>query len=263
MRSDMAKVLCEEPRRGMRVKDRKGWKRKERRVADEDKPVKEQGNLRAKWVRDYWDHKEFGDHVQPLRRYVLSCVGRKWDDVYSEIRKQIPKGTVVNDHVYTHLFQYVALNVRMIDGKPHESEDKSRFGLMPVYQDTYVDPNTGLLCKNKDKNARYRSRYQGPKEGTFFAIDERSCYVKDSAGIWWHCQLKKFNAPTFVKSTLLFTKSVYYGTVHDRQYDVHLHEIHTDGDIRLKNVYNTSGMYCYLRRQVGKREIRKFTKRVA
>jgi hypothetical protein len=124
VRSDMPKVLCEEPRRGMRVKTRKGSRRLDQSTPMDEKPTKELGNLRRQWKYNNNEGKEFGDHVQPLRRFMLSCVGRKWDDVYSEIRKTIPKGTVVNNHVYTHLYEYVATNVRMIDGKPYGAQEQ-------------------------------------------------------------------------------------------------------------------------------------------
>jgi hypothetical protein len=254
VRSDMAKVLCEEPRHGMRTKYRKGSLREDKRVPMDEKPVKEAGNLRRNWLGDY-SHKEFGDHVQPLRRFVLSCVGRKWDDVYSEIRKTIPKGSVVNNHLYTHLFEYVATNVYINDGVPydtHYSGWRGKQGLS-VYQDTYVHPDTGILCKTPKRP--YRGRHKNNLN--YIGIDENTAYYRKD-GIWYICKFRGFPE-----------KGESYG--YDMMYHEHWRIYYYESRIRnfpisrdnrsmvkhhFTNYYGKP-VYCYQKQQISKKEIKK------
>lgn len=249
VRSDMPKVLCEEPRRGMRLKTRKGSRRLDRRTPMDEKPVKEQGNLRRQWKYNWNDGKEFGDHVQPLRRFILSCVGRKWDDVYSEIRKTSPKGTVVNNHLYIHLFQYVATNVRMIDDKP--------YGLQgyPVYEPTYVHPDTGVLCKTPERKSHRRKEKD---KSNYIAIDENTAYYRKD-GVWYICKFRSFaeKGDSYGYDVMQHecwhirtyeTKDIFGNPVRRNNCSAVIH--------RFINYYGRA-VYCYHKRQISKKEIKK------
>jgi hypothetical protein len=254
LRSDMARVLCDEPRRGMRIKDRKGYKREQQRTPMEDQPRKSKGNLRRKW-REHWNEgKEFGDHVEPLRRFVLSGVGRPWNDVYSEISKTIPKGTVVNDHAYTHLWGYVALNVRMVNGIPYDQVE-GKYGRGKVYQDTYVHPESGLLCLTP-KEPRRRSRAK-QESNDWVGIDAYHVYYKYK-GIWYLLTWKDLPQGKSASGyDVLFNEHWSFG---DRYFQIRntvcTRNNRYEVEYRFTKYYG-SPKYCVSKRQIGKAQIRK------
>ena len=153
MRRDMDKVLCERPRGGMRVKRRS---RARGRIALsripgarmallpwEDHPRFEPISRRrggTKWL---------GEHLGPLRRWLLSQVGRSWDDVYSELRANISPNNAVQLHIWQHAQHYVARDVELVGGKPHHGygDRAYRWG-HPVSArqcPVYVCPRSGIL----------------------------------------------------------------------------------------------------------------------
>ena len=92
--------------------------------------------------------KSFSDFLTPLRSFLQTSVGRKWDDVYSEISQGIPSNSMQGRHIRQHVEGYVEKNVIMIDGVPHRVP---RYGAGPTPlvgrgQDSfYVDPGTDKL----------------------------------------------------------------------------------------------------------------------
>jgi hypothetical protein len=92
--------------------------------------------------------KHFSDFLAPLRRFVQSAVGRRWDDVYSDIRARIAPTSTVQVHVMQHLWHYVLREVevegeRVFDGRAW----RRRYELYRDGRTFYVHPVTGLLCE--------------------------------------------------------------------------------------------------------------------
>ena len=80
MRSDMAKVVTERPRRGHGNPSKK-WGR---RLRKNEYDAEDHGPKRAPIARRHqygWNAKEFSDLLGPLRRYLRKQVGRPWDKV--------------------------------------------------------------------------------------------------------------------------------------------------------------------------------------
>ena len=80
MRSDMAKVVTERPRRGHGNPSKK-WGR---RLGKNEHDAEDHGPTRAPIARrhqDGWNAKEFSDLLGPLRRYLRKQVGRPWNKV--------------------------------------------------------------------------------------------------------------------------------------------------------------------------------------
>jgi hypothetical protein len=250
MRKDMKKVLCEEPRHGWRTKDRKGRKRAERKIIDEEKPVKEQGNLQRKWLYDWHDHKNFGEHIQPLRRYILSCLGRSWDDVYSEICKIVPKGSVVNNHLYTHLYQFIAVNTYFDENG--RVCDMNMEGY-PIYQEVFVHPNTGIITATPKKAARK----QKAKPKNLYKINDDTVYKKDDKGIWWKCFLT--TTPPPVPDNVRIGKMVLYTKRYPVIYDNFLKKYVHESD-ELYKTYGYNNKCCACKLQISKAEIKKLRK---
>lgn len=149
MRSDMKKVVTERPRSGGGVKTPKGERRLWQGYDVEDYPKSEK--IRTKWINHYGG-KNFTDVLGPLYRFLLSQVGRKWDNVYSEIAQKLPKTSVPNIHVYTHLWRFVIKDAVLIDGVVCYGPDGWFDAGAPIqsygrYAQLYIHPRTGLLCK--------------------------------------------------------------------------------------------------------------------
>lgn len=137
MRRDMPKVLVERPRKGGK------GSRVRRYRADDNHPLRE--GIKTRWTQ----RKELNENLRPLVRFLRSRCGRPWNKVYSEIREYLNPNSAVQMHILQHLFQYVYVNVRMIDNVPHSCEYTA--GWKPIYcwggrsNYFYVHPETCLL----------------------------------------------------------------------------------------------------------------------
>ncbi|MCI0699892.1 MAG: hypothetical protein L0241_02240 [Planctomycetia bacterium] len=167
MRADMGKVLVERPR--LKVcryspGPEKGYrKRIDRCYKDDDSPPRREGIKR----RYSNNRKYFNEHLGPLRRFLNSNVGRPWNKVYSEICQHVDRGNVVQKHILTHLFQYVAVHTILIGGEPCRGEAYARLYGEPLrtshsYHQWYVCPKSGLLRKSKYV-PRKRARVEPPR----------------------------------------------------------------------------------------------------
>lgn len=96
----------------------------------------------------YRDLKHFNEHLGPLRRFLNSNVGRPWNNIHSEICERIDRGNIVQNHILTHLYQYVVTQVLLIDGVPCHCEGGRSYGepIDSTWRDRwYVCPKSGLL----------------------------------------------------------------------------------------------------------------------
>jgi hypothetical protein len=140
MRSDMAKVIVERPRGGWIRKSRqKGYRRYVQQSGDAGLPVRE--CMLGQWRGGT---KHFSEHLGPLRRYLRSQVGRPWNSVHSEICQHVRPDSVVQQHILTHVWGYVAFEVIIRDGVPCSGAAR-RFGRPLEPGDLYVCPQTGFL----------------------------------------------------------------------------------------------------------------------
>ena len=64
--------------------------------------------------------KHLSDNLQPLVRFLRTCVGRSWDKVHSEIAEHVRFTNAVQQHVLQHLRQFVEEHPKMLDGVPHD-----------------------------------------------------------------------------------------------------------------------------------------------
>ncbi len=154
MRSDMDKVLCERPRSGARFKRRRRY-----RGPLEDSPRFESSS------RNRGGSKYLSEHLGPLRRWLLSQVGRPWDAVYSELRSRISTKNAVQLHIWQHADHYVARHVEWVDGVLLEAAHQ-RWRDSPVRSwrsPVYVCPKTGLLRKTP-VTPRPRRRHEASSE---------------------------------------------------------------------------------------------------
>jgi hypothetical protein len=98
MRDDMYKLIVERPRRGSRhaiKSDGRIFRN------SEDAPAK------VGVRRGYHDQKSLNENLAPLRRFLESQVGRPWSKVYAELSAGIDRRNTVQEHIYTHIEDYV------------------------------------------------------------------------------------------------------------------------------------------------------------
>jgi hypothetical protein len=141
MRSDMAKVIVERPRRGARFKYRKGYKKSLQTTPPEEWSKRES-------IYAHKGHtKFFNEHLGPLRRYLQKQVGRPWNKVHAEICERLRLDSVIQGHVRDHVEDFVALDVIEIDGVPCHGTGWQRGRPLGKFGWTflYVCPRTGIL----------------------------------------------------------------------------------------------------------------------
>jgi hypothetical protein len=88
--------------------------------------------------------KMFGENLNPLWRFLKSRVGKKWDDVYSEIRSTLSIRSTVQNHVFQHLvFDVCTKTIRTENGRVMRWD---QFHDYCDYEGNfYVDPESGEL----------------------------------------------------------------------------------------------------------------------
>lgn len=148
MRSDMYKVIVERPRHGSwRSNATVGACRREERPRDPD--AMEALMASAPMMPRDDGRKYLNENLSPLRRFLLGNVGRRWEDVYSDLRAHLSPRNAVQMHVCEHLEEFVSLHVR-IDGRKVYPMTTRWNGDRPLRDDGrtfYVDPVTRRLCR--------------------------------------------------------------------------------------------------------------------
>lgn len=145
MRQDMAKVVTERPRYGHSNLSKKTALRV-RRYESEDHLDDLPKRISSSRHRQHgWDAKEFSDRIGPLRRFLRSCVGQKWDKVYSELSQNLSKRSLTGLHIWQHVRMEVEIycEIRQ-DGKVYRKNGRTE-----IWKDLFVHPKTGTLCSKK------------------------------------------------------------------------------------------------------------------
>ncbi len=146
MREDMYKVVINRPRYASRF----GTKPKLRYLGDQDVSPRMTGKQVLRYKKDAM-HKQFSDHIKPLKRYLFSQRGRKWDDVFSEICARLDTGSTVKMHVHEHIDGFIMRDVRVDDqgrywGTGYWGGPK---GPTDWWPEIYVCPHDGLIKETK------------------------------------------------------------------------------------------------------------------
>jgi hypothetical protein len=154
----MNKVLVERPRR----QGDGGAKPRRRKNPPHDLMPAHEG-MRAPHVRN-WSGKELNENLAPLRRFLHSRVGCKWDEIYGEISKSLRTTNAVQQHVRDHIWDYVATRCFWQDGvlwiAPRRGEPRP---LGKQWIEFYVDPDDGLL-RHYDHAVEHRKNINQQKQ---------------------------------------------------------------------------------------------------
>src|SRR2546423_10215582 len=84
------------------------------------------------------------EHLGPMQRSLRSRVGRPWNKVYQELCEHVALDNAVQNHVLTHIFQYVERRVEIRGGRAVHADGWWR-GHPLAAGHLYVCPRSGIL----------------------------------------------------------------------------------------------------------------------
>ena len=204
MREDMYKVVINRPRHARRF----ATKAKLRYLAGHDVPSRITGKQIFRYKKKAIT-KSFSDHVMPLKRYLFSQRGRKWDDVFSEVCARLDTGSTVKMHVHEHIDQFIERKV-MRDDEGILWACSVRWGgkekLVESGTELYVDPDDNIiketvkLCQKLGFNSVRKCRKHAFEQRNWERVSKRygfKPYRKDTPIIKltakdWRVKLKGF-----------------------------------------------------------------------
>jgi len=97
------------------------------------------------------------DNLEPLIRFLETNTGKYWDRLYSQLCQKMNKKTLLGQHLFDHLFDFVETNVyfddsgRLIAAGKWGPEVLQEGWWWPQF---YVHPKTGVLLKYKKKKRK-------------------------------------------------------------------------------------------------------------
>lgn len=189
MRSDMDKVLVLKGRLGGDKKYHHRNRSKIKQLLHEEKyeaiPLRESIKPKIDWD----DLKTLNENLNPLERFLEKNIGRKWDDVYSEICANINPNSAVQYHILQHLDDMVEKHaIRATNGTLFTigwwRNLEMRTG------EIYVCPETGILKKYKRKE---RKEQKQKEQTRYNLLDEHgnkqyNKYFEKIDGIWYYIE---------------------------------------------------------------------------
>lgn len=131
-----------------------------------------------------YDRKSFNENLNPLKGWLHSCLGKKWDKCYSELRKKFDARKVVNNHILEHLFDFVEVNTKLVDG-------------VVMVLDGYNGSRGYVPLKKRQYNMRWPEYYVCPKDGTL-----KSMHKPSRRSIVKQAEAEKLRAQLAVKRVL-------------------------------------------------------------
>jgi 2-polyprenyl-6-methoxyphenol hydroxylase-like FAD-dependent oxidoreductase len=151
MRDDMAKVVTERPRRGHGLPSKKTTGPRIRRF-DPDHDYDEPNRLPVARRRQYgYAAKEFSDLINPLKRFLRSCIGRPWSKVHSELAQKLDRRSVTGAHIWTHVKWEIETDCHIgADGLVYSNHRRLLHHEAPV-KGLYVHPRTGLVREQRPR----------------------------------------------------------------------------------------------------------------
>jgi len=194
MREDMFKVIVERPRGG------RSWATKSKTRYDKcGERSRVSGHRLVMEARG--KTKYLNENLAPLRRYLHKQLGRKWDDVFSEICAHLDTGSTVKMHVREHLEDFVLQNTRRdTDGAVWATVRWGRpVKCIESWTELYVDPDDGLIKETRKLCRQYgvpfkRSRasynqWRGPKKQRPLKKLSATTWHMRLQGIWYFVEL--------------------------------------------------------------------------
>lgn len=232
MRDDLTKVLCEQPRprswdkyRNYRNLDKFERQYDDAFDDDDGEPFAGVGSgyRESMKYRFGYNAKSFGEHLSPLYGLIRKNVGRKWDKVYSELKKNFDARSAAGNHIFQHLYDQLANPSETFigdDGKVWIGP-RRYFGaqaLRDSYYEFYVDPRDGILKRNL-KRKTYRQVYRQRqleaerKAAKTKRVVDKTTELHFINGVWFEVKYQVFEgARRQVKVEHSYSKMTYYRT---------------------------------------------------
>ena len=186
MREDMFKIIVERPRSGRS----RAAKTKLRHDKCEDRS-------RVSGRRLAWEiggTKYLNENLNPLKRYLHKQVGRRWDDVFSDICQHLDTGSTVKMHVREHLDDFVERHAQLgEDGELWIFGWRAR-RLVFSGKELYVDPADGCLkatvelCRKLGFNSVRKCNHHYHNQIWGRTLDPIEDKLKHLGGLHWHVQ---------------------------------------------------------------------------
>lgn len=191
MREDMFKVIVERPRRKVGASPRSARRYRN----SEDAPAKlgiKQGHTDRKWLNE---------NLMPLKRWLESQVNRPWGKVYAELCAHIDRRSTVQEHIFSHIDDFVLRNTWLVDRKVYASEQWTGHcvPIEAMRATLYVHPVTGILRRNKHRiTHRQRHVAKVQEEAREIAARRRVLTATEQFhkvdDIWYHVTLAVMDA---------------------------------------------------------------------
>ena len=245
MRKDMGKVVVEKERRGSSNPNKplRGRTKKAQKAWKNEGEGFSKFESSARRRRYGYDAKQFGENLGPLKKFLTSRVGSKWDDVYSELCSVLSKDSVTQSHVLDHAKWYVEQNVFGFDADGIPLNERG----FSVYEIFYVDAD-GILQKTPRKKRQKRL-----PEKTYVRIND-ILYGKRSDGLWYRLFFDIVPEPDYRRIEEMFwgKLKMFRRRVNDKVFDKWIGDyVYSPRNSPWKN-----GMYCTKFEQISKKELR-------
>jgi len=202
MRPDLAKVICEDARRGPRdyMGGRKGYAAALRFRAAEDRG-RDHSELECLPGHESMrgrlggNGRRFSENLGALRGIVLKAIGHPWDAIYGELCRLVsPTGSTIERHVHQHLSDFLIMKTRMgesgveycdnVGGYWTSLTAERRWGWRRQYG--YVHPLSGQVLRVPESprhETQVKRHYVLPADGPL----SRYAQIK---GIWYELRLE-------------------------------------------------------------------------
>jgi hypothetical protein len=98
-----------------------------------------------------WDAKDFSDLINPLKRFLRSCIGRPWNKVHSELSQKLDRRSISGCHIWDHVMLEIETDCYIgPDRLAYSNNRKYGHGEWPI-DGFYVAPRTGLIREQRPK----------------------------------------------------------------------------------------------------------------
>lgn len=190
----------------------------------------------------------FGDRIGPLRRFLRSRVGRKWDDVYKEVCEMADSRGIRGHHLREHLSYEVVIAKNGFDtsGTPLQPNGRT------YWQYFYV--LDGVLCESLRK-----PRSRGTKESKIIELNGKFYYKYED--IWYEVRKEPIvKEPIKVDYTTPVTRRLSYyasSTYFDKD------DFHSESAVSARDFYHTYGekVRLFKIKQCGKKICQKLNRK--
>ena len=132
-----------------------------------------------------------GEYLSPLYRWVAKQVGRRWDDIYSEINQTLRGGYTNLEHIKSHVFDRVKTGqIKLIDRWPHYMSDYG-WGRddpwLPLREEQMYVDERGVLRNPPDRKWHPSNRRE-KRQPVIIMLDGMTAAAKIN-GVWFASDL--------------------------------------------------------------------------